>query len=151
MLLQNGELGSALACAIDNGHLDCVEFPIRKGADVNRQLICGEYGSALAVAAAAEDGPRVLRYLVEDAKADVNLQLNAGRHANALAAAAGQNFRCIKYLVEEAGAMITQLSQEKDNGQLDPMMAAKEGGKSQIVEYLERRLRVLPTDDLVDD
>lgn len=91
--------GSTLATAAYAGNQEVVKLLITEGANVNMQLQHGEYGSALAAAAAANQWPRgreVIELLIRKG-ADVNMQLQHGEHGSALAAAAAVAARYQRY------------------------------------------------------
>jgi hypothetical protein len=95
--------GSALAAAENR---EIVEFLVKEGgAHVNMQLRYGNYGSALATAAASYGNREVVEFLVKEGGADVNLQLQYGEHGSALAAAARSgDVEVVDFLVKEGGA-----------------------------------------------
>lgn len=75
-----------------------------------------------------------VRYLVEEAKADVNLSLQFGEYGSALAAACSWGARVVRYLVEEAEAEVNVRLQ---GGIYGSALAAAAGcGEMDVIKYL---------------
>ncbi|KAK4059664.1 hypothetical protein Trihar35433_10711 [Trichoderma harzianum] len=72
--LNHGYYGSALVTAANKGYLECVKLLIEHGADVNAQVNHGNYGGALGAALCGrQEDIEVVKYLVEEAGADVSI------------------------------------------------------------------------------
>jgi ankyrin repeat domain-containing protein 50 len=74
----------ALAAAAYRGETEIVEFLVQGGADINRQLPVGKYGSALA--AAVYFGKKDCVETLIESGAEVNLKLENGPFGSALRA-----------------------------------------------------------------
>ena len=95
---------SLLQLAAIAGSVSICRRLIDWGAEVNKQLRSGDYGSALA-AAAYRGNKEVVRLLIESG-ADVNAQLQVGKYGSALAAAANEGNKEIVRLLIESGATL---------------------------------------------
>lgn len=92
MQLSYRRYGSVLAAAVARAfNQDIVQLLLDGSADVNIQLSCVEYGSALAAEAVpsfyAKKSLKTVQMLL-DAGADVNMKLTCGDYRSALEAAA---------------------------------------------------------------
>ncbi|KAI1733395.1 hypothetical protein F4680DRAFT_46657 [Xylaria scruposa] len=96
-----GSFGSVLAVCKD---IETMELLIQAGADVNMQLQHGNYGSALAAAAATAWHEIEVAKLLLDNGADVNMQLQYGYYGSALAAAAFDGAIEVTTLLINSGA-----------------------------------------------
>ena len=98
----DNELGNTpLHWAVDyDGNLDCVQFLLHSGADVNIQ---DAYGRTVLMNASRLDSDTIVKEFI-DAGADVNTHNHDGHTALIIAAAQG-SFDCVKTLLE-AGASV---------------------------------------------
>ncbi|CAG8890998.1 unnamed protein product [Penicillium egyptiacum] len=107
---------------------------IAKGVSVNQCGTSGRYGSALA-AAAAWGRLNTVKYLVQEAKADVNVALESGDYGSALnAAVASGKLDIVRYFAEEVKPDVNLLIHVKTHGSV--LAAAAFSGKLDIVRYL---------------
>jgi ankyrin repeat protein len=136
--LTKSKYGSALASVAYRGNQEVVQFLVKEGgADVNMQLQlqCGYYGSALAAAAARAGRNRdVVEFLVKEGGADVNMRLQYGEYGSALAAAAFGKREVVEFLVKEGGADVNMQLQYGHYG--SALAAAAMWGESEVVEFL---------------
>jgi ankyrin repeat protein/Cdc6-like AAA superfamily ATPase len=90
--------------SIKNGFFEGVKYLIEKGADVNKPLPEGDYGTALEYAAAKDTTLEIIKAMVE-AGADVNLLSENGGYGSPLAAAVasflGGTVNTAKYLIQK--------------------------------------------------
>ncbi|KAJ6007422.1 NACHT nucleoside triphosphatase [Penicillium herquei] len=143
-LLQRSHDGSSLfEIAASAGSLPICKSLTSKGASVNKINDQSEYGSVLAAATHSNRNLDVVRYLVEEAHADVNLQILSGVHGSALAVAvtggSSDTLEIVRYLVEEAGADVNLQILGGLYGSALAAVAAGYGSslsKLQIVRYL---------------
>ncbi|OQE91830.1 hypothetical protein PENNAL_c0008G02558 [Penicillium nalgiovense] len=106
---------------------------IAKGVPVNQSSANGRYGSALA-AAAKWGRLDTVKYLVQEAKADVNLPLQSGDYGGALyAAVSNGSLDIVRYFAEEVPD-VNLLVHGRDHGNV--LAAAAFSGKLDIVRYL---------------
>ncbi|KAJ6123971.1 hypothetical protein N7471_011288 [Penicillium samsonianum] len=108
---------------------------IAKVVNVNECGVNGRYGSALAAAvAAAWDRLDTVKYLVEEVKPDVSLQIHVKTHGSVLATAAfSGKLDIVRYLVEEANFDVNlQLGEET----FGSVLAAAARGSLVAVKYL---------------
>ncbi|KAF4635686.1 hypothetical protein G7Y89_g2417 [Cudoniella acicularis] len=128
--------GSALAAAVFGNKKEIVKLLIKEGAEVDKELQYGNYGSALAAAALGWRGNEVVELLIKEG-AEVNKELQHGDYGSALAAAAAANWgrkKVVKLLVEEGGADVNaKLQYGKYRSALH---AAKRKKKHSVVELL---------------
>ncbi|CAJ0930094.1 unnamed protein product, partial [Mesorhabditis belari] len=126
---------SALVVAAREGHLDVVKFLVNLGADV---LACGTvefdgetiFGAPPIWAAAAAGFLDVVRYLVEEAGADLN-QTTRTNSTPLRGACYDGHLEIVKYLVEH-GADIECANRHGHT----PLMIAAYRQKQEVVEYL---------------
>lgn len=107
--LEGSTFGSALVAAAHKGNTEVVKLLVKSGADVNMLLQSeeGYFDSAL-TAAVNSDHIETTRYLVNEAKADVNMPLRHEVFGSALGRAAyNGNYDIVKCLVE-AGADVNK-------------------------------------------
>lgn len=104
-IVLQGLYGSPLVAAACGGNLQMIECLINNGVIVDMALPTGHFGSALA-AAAAGGWVEIVKYLIEECGANVNLPLIAGSYGTALNAAShwGRT-ECVKILLG-AGAIV---------------------------------------------
>lgn len=95
--------GSPLVAAAANGQGHILEFLLENGADVNRTLSHGAYGSALAASETYEDADILLRH-----GADPNRPLKCGWGGSPLATAARRGDFDVAELLIQAGADVNQ-------------------------------------------
>lgn len=104
----NENSDSLLVLAIMSGNVELIQTLLTLGADVNRQLTYGEYGSALAAAVYSSSFLRnqykIIKILL-DAGADVNAELHVGKYSTALDAAEARGNDEIIHLLLEHGAV----------------------------------------------
>ncbi|KAJ6179439.1 hypothetical protein N7519_009900 [Penicillium mononematosum] len=106
---------------------------IAKGVPVNQCNANGRYGSALA-AAANWGRLDTVKYLVQEANADVNLPLQSGDYGSALYAAVGNgSLVIVRYFAEEVPD-VNLLVHVRTHGNV--LAAAAFSGKLDIVRYL---------------
>ncbi|KAI1426827.1 ankyrin repeat-containing domain protein [Xylaria sp. FL1777] len=137
----NGWLSSVLSQAAHYGNLEIVRCLVQAGAIIDMPIHgknC-RYGSALA--AAAGGGLRsfdTVKFLVEQAEANVNMHLQHGFYGSALAAAAyHESFDTVKFLVKQAGANVNMDLQYGKYGSALAAAAAAGGSISiLIVKFL---------------
>jgi ankyrin repeat protein len=140
--LTKSKYGSALASVAYRGNQEVVQFLVKEGgADVNMQLQlqCGYYGSALAAAAARAGRNRdVVEFLVKEGGADVNMRLQYGEYGSALAAAAEgyKNKEVVEFLVKEGGAAVNMQLQCGYYGSALAAAAARAERNRDVVEFL---------------
>jgi ankyrin repeat domain-containing protein 50 len=130
--------GSALAVAASMGDVEVVELLVKEGgADVNMQLQCGDYGSALAAAARGYKNRAVVEFLVKEGEADVNIQLQYGKYGSALAAATNNGYQeVVEFLVKEGGADVNLQLQFGYYGSALAAAAAEGDRNRRVVEFL---------------
>jgi ankyrin repeat protein len=140
--LTKSKYGSALASVAYRGNQEVVQFLVKEGgADVNMQLQlqCGYYGSALAAAAARAGRNRdVVEFLVKEGGADVNMRLQYGEYGSALAAAAEgyKNKEVVEFLVKEGRAAVNMQLQCGYYGSALAAAAARAERNRDVVEFL---------------
>jgi ankyrin repeat protein len=123
---------TALILASENGKCDVVKQLLDTRAEVNVQS--GDYGSALA-AAAYGGQTKIVEFLVQEGKADVNMQLQSGNYGSALAAAAyGAQTKIVEFLVQEGKADVNMQLQSGYYG--SALAAAAYGVQTKTVEFL---------------
>jgi ankyrin repeat protein len=123
---------TALILASENGKCDVVKQLLDTRAEVNVQG--GDYGSALAAAAYMGE-TKIVEFLVQEGKADVNMQLQSGKYGSALAAAAYRGeTKTVEFLVQEGKADVNMQLQSGHYG--SALAAAVYIGKTEIVKFL---------------
>ncbi|KAJ5665704.1 uncharacterized protein N7477_008152 [Penicillium maclennaniae] len=158
MQLTSGEYGSALAAACAAGRFledmphgsalaaacadwspkmtkNFIEFLLEAGADVDMQLLSGEFGSALAAACAAGRLSNVKLLLQRGA--DIKLQLKSGRYGSALAAAcsAGQ-VSAVEFLLKKGAHVNAQLSSGIYGSALAAACLSVSPGNTDVIDIL---------------
>ncbi|KAL3470106.1 ankyrin repeat-containing domain protein [Aspergillus californicus] len=113
--LQNGRFGSAVICTVNmaGGETDFLSYLVSHGASLTTQQ--GDYGSALA-SAAAGDEPDIMKWLVEEAHVDVNEKVVGGKFGSALAAAAYWGGEDAVQFLLDAGADVNLVLEGKSIG-----------------------------------
>jgi ankyrin repeat protein len=135
-LAKDNEGRTALILASENGEHDVVKRLLDTRAEVNVQA--GKYGSALAAAVYGGE-TEIVKSLVQEGKADVNMQLQSGEYGSALAVAAaayGRKTEIVKFLVHEGKADINMQLQSGEFGSALAVAAAAYGRKTEIVKFL---------------
>jgi ankyrin repeat protein len=122
---------TALALAIENSNDDVVKRLLDARVEVNEQG--GMCGSALAAAAYGRK-TEIVKSLVQEGKADVNMQLQGGDYGSALAAACMGDTGIVKFLVQEGKADVDM--QLKSGNYGSALVAAAHGGDTEIVKFL---------------
>jgi hypothetical protein len=125
---------SLLELAAIAGSVSICRRLIDWGAEVDKQLRGGDYGSALA-AAAYGGNKEVVRLLIEFG-ADVNAQLQVGDYGNALAAAANEGNKEVVRLLIESGADVNAQLQVGRYGSVLAAAAAAYRGDKEVVRLL---------------
>ncbi|KAL4879321.1 ankyrin repeat-containing domain protein [Aspergillus karnatakaensis] len=136
--IKGGDHGSVLAGAVcvDVAELDTAKFLVESGAEINRPLRHGKYGSALAAAAAASEFAdlEILPWLLSQG-ADPNLPLEYGQFGSALAAAVWSGIHSrIQTLIESGADPDMQLENRDFSGAF--ALAAAFGQDFQVPEAL---------------
>ena len=132
----NSRGDSLLVLAAAAGSKLICEALIKQGILVNMQLEGRGYGSALA-AAACYGETEIVKFLVQEGKANVNMLLQSGIWGSALAAAAAAfwgKIENVKFLVQEGKADVNMLLQSGIYG--SALAAAALGGNIEIVKFL---------------
>ncbi|KAF8851447.1 ankyrin [Acephala macrosclerotiorum] len=153
MPLQSDDYGSALKVAAIKGWIETVKFLVQDlKADVNMALqnmdcgkflvqdgkvdvpLRGNYGSVLA-AAAHEGQIEIVKFLVQNANAIVDMPLQNGDYGSALAAAThGGQIEVIKFLVQNANANVNMLLKNGKYG--SALAAAAYRGQFEVIKFL---------------
>ncbi|KAE8444754.1 hypothetical protein EG329_014314 [Mollisiaceae sp. DMI_Dod_QoI] len=121
-----------------SGSLTTCQNLIDHGSDVNAQSqsVYGGYGSVLAAAAWAGE-KEIVKFLVREGEAQVNMQLQHGTYGSALAAAAWAGEKgIVKFLVREGEAQVNMQLQYGNYG--SALAAAAWTGQKEIVKFLVR-------------
>jgi ankyrin repeat domain-containing protein 50 len=106
---------------------------VKKGIQVNQPL--GGVGSALAAAVAYRRNMEIVKFLVQEAGAEVNMQIQCGNYGSALAAAAERgDMEIVKFLVQEAGAEVNM--QLQGGSYSSALAAAGRFDNVQVVDFL---------------
>jgi len=116
---------TALYYAAMSGHIDIVQYLVKKGANVNLKNNIGQTSLHLAY---FMEFHKVAKYLVDNG-ADINLKDNSGR--TPLYFAAGSSLEAVKYLVKN-GAKVNTKNEDGDT----PLHHASEHSKLGIVKFL---------------
>ncbi|KAK4220807.1 hypothetical protein QBC38DRAFT_163141 [Podospora fimiseda] len=123
-----------LTLAAAGGSRPICEVLLQQEKQVNISLQSGKYGSALA-AAGFWGRVEIVKFLVQEGKADVNMPLESGNYGSALAAAAaGGEVEIVKFLVQEGKADVNMPLQSGYYG--SALAAAAARGEVEIVKFL---------------
>jgi len=127
-----------LALAAAAGCKPICENLIKRGIQVNMQFQSIGYGSALGVAAAAFGRTETVKFLVQEAGAEVNIPLQTGEYGSALAAAAAfGRTETVKFLIQEVGAEVNMPLQGGRYG--SALIAAAYFGEIGTIRFLVRQ------------
>ena len=122
-----------LALAAMGGCRPICKALLERGIHINTQ---SQYsGSTLAAAVAYSGETEILKFLIQEGKADVNMLLQYGEYGSALAAAAhSEKTEIIKFLAQEGKADVNMLLQCGDYG--SALTAAAYWGRTEIIKFL---------------
>lgn len=124
-VMTTGNIGSALVAACLRKQEANVQSLIKRGADVNMQLVCGEYGTALTAVAVQGDFTIVYSFLHAGAK--INMPITSGRFGSALAAACHHNgTEMVKFLINQGAS----ISEHLFHGEFKNSLVAAISGKN---------------------
>lgn len=137
---QNNRGDDLLTIAAMNNCVPLCAALIAKGVNVNQCRVNSRYDSVLSAAASSNSFDTV-KYLVEEAKADVNLPPESGNCGSALAAAAKRgNLDILRYFAEEVKPAVDLLVHVRIYGNV--LATAAFAGRLDVVRYLVEEAKI---------